>query len=253
MKPLLIANWKMNFTELEVTRFLERFLELIGDQPRATILVSPSFPSLRTAVTTLRKTGVGVVAQDLFPEEQGAFTGAVSAAMLAAVGCSHVLVGHSERRKFWGEDDALIRRKLIAALKHGLRPVLCIGETAVQRREGQTRGVVVGQLRQILDGVALGEDAGLTIAYEPVWAIGTGDSASPEQAQEVHAWIRTCLEEIVSAPPAETIPILYGGSVTAQTAGTLLAQPTIEGLLVGSASLEPGSFAAICASIPGAP
>jgi triosephosphate isomerase len=244
-RPLFIANWKMSLTEPEVTDFLTRFKPLAPPTGERAVVVAPPYPSLRTAAILLERSGIEVAAQDLWHEKRGAFTGGVSASMLAAVGCRHVLVGHSERRRIWNEDDALIHRKLQAAMEHGLLPVLCVGETAEERREERTAEVVEIQLRGGLGDLAAGGEAALAVAYEPVWAIGTGDTASPEQAAEVHRQIRSVLQEIAPGPGAG-LRILYGGSVTADTAGDLMAQPGIDGLLVGTASLDPESFAAIC-------
>ena len=244
-RPLFLANWKMNLVEADVTSFLTRFLPLAPPTTDRAIAVAPSFPSLRTASILLEKTGMEVAAQDLCHEERGAFTGGVSAAMLVAVGCRYVLVGHSDRRQIWAEDDALIQRKVSAATGHGLLPVLCVGESAGDRQEGRTAEVVENQVRAGLNGVPLDGEKPLALAYEPVWAIGTGESASPEHAEEVHRQIRELLEEIYPGR-ASALRILYGGSVTADTAADLMAQPDINGLLVGTASLEPESFAAIC-------
>ncbi len=244
-RPLFLANWKMNLVEAEVTSFLTRFLPLAPPSTDRAIAVAPSFPSLRTASILLEKTGLEVAAQDLCHEERGAFTGGVSAAMLVAVGCRYVLVGHSDRRQIWAEDDELIQRKMRAATDQGLLPVLCVGESAGQRQQGRTAEVVEKQVRTALSGIPLDEENPLALAYEPVWAIGTGDGASPEQAEEVHRQIRELLQEIYPGR-ASALRILYGGSVTADTAADLMAQPDINGLLVGTASLEPDSFAAIC-------
>ncbi len=244
-RPLFLANWKMNLVEAEVTSFLTRFLPVAPPTKDRAIAVAPSFPSLRTASILLEKTGMEVAAQDLCHEERGAFTGGVSAAMLAAVGCRYVLVGHSDRREIWAEDDELIQRKMRAATDHGLLPVLCVGESAGDRKKDRTAEVVEKQVRAGLSGIPLDEERPLALAYEPVWAIGTGESASPEQAEEVHRQIRALLEEIYPGR-APALRILYGGSVTADTAADLMAQPDVNGLLVGTASLEPESFAAIC-------
>jgi triosephosphate isomerase len=244
-RPLFIANWKMNLPEEQVTSFLTRFLPVAPPTNDRAIVVAPSFPSLRTASILLERTGIEVAAQDLFHEERGAFTGGVSATMLEAVGCKLVLVGHSERRQIWGEDDATVQRKMKAASAHDLQPVLCLGESADERRQGRTFAVVERQLRKGLEGIPLQEDAAFAVAYEPVWAIGTGDSASPDQAQEVHRHLRGLLGELFPGRQA-ALRLLYGGSVTKDTAAELMAQEDINGLLVGTASLDPDSFAAIC-------
>jgi len=250
IRPLFIANWKMQFVEAEVTSFLTRFLTLAPTTKDRTIVVAPSFPSLRTASILLERTGIEVAAQDLWHEDRGAFTGGVSAAMLEAVGCRYVLVGHSERREIWKEDDELVHRKMRAASAHGLLPVLCVGESAAQRQQGRTAAVVEAQIRAGLDGIPLHEKAPMALAYEPIWAIGSGESASPQQVEEVHGRIRELLEEIYPGRAA-ALRILYGGSVTADSAVDLMAQPNINGLLVGTASLDPESFATICRAARG--
>lgn len=244
-RPLFIANWKMHLVETEVTSFLTRFLPLAPPATDRAIVVAPSFPSLRNASLLLEGTGLELAGQDLCHEESGAFTGGVSAAMLSAIGCRYVLIGHSERREIWGEDDGLVQQKMRIASSHGLVPVLCVGESAAQRQQGRTSEVVERQIRAGLQNIPLQENTALALAYEPLWAIGSGKSASPEQAEQVHGQIRELLEDLYPGS-ASALRILYGGSVTADTATDLMAQPNINGLLVGTASLEPKSFAAIC-------
>jgi triosephosphate isomerase len=249
LRPLFVANWKMNLTEPEVTAFLTRFKPIVPSLEDRAVVLSPSYPSLRTAAILTEKTGIEVAAQDLFPEPKGAYTGAVSARMVAAVGCRYVLAGHSERRHIWNEEDALVNRKVKAALDNNLAPILCVGETAQERQEGRTEEVVERQVRLGLEGVAVGEDSQLAVAYEPVWAIGTGDNATPDQAEEVHRRIQGVLADLLGPPVGAALRILYGGSATPDNAEDLMARPAIRGLLVGGASLNPESFAAIC-SVP---
>jgi len=190
----------------------------------------------------LRGTEIHLGAQDVYPEVQGAFTGAISPVMLRDLGCQYVIVGHSERRQIFGEGDALINRKLHSAMTHGLRPILCVGETKPERDSGRAESVVVGQLRGCLEGVAASAAADLVVAYEPVWAIGTGDTATPADAQSMHAAIRQVLAEILGSEAASSIRLQYGGSVKPDNVDELMAQPDIDGALVGGASLKADSF-----------
>jgi triosephosphate isomerase len=205
-------------------------------------LVCPPFTALPAVGGLVRGTPLALGSQDVFYEAQGAYTGAISPLMLRDVGCTYAIVGHSERRQIFGEDDALVNRKLRAALSHSLRPILCVGETKPQRDAGQAEAIVVGQVRAGLaevGGAALPEVA---IAYEPVWAIGTGDTATPADAQAMHATIRRTLAELYGAEVAEGIRIQYGGSVKPDNVDELMVQPDIDGALVGGASLTAESF-----------
>jgi triosephosphate isomerase (TIM) len=241
--PLIAANWKMNKTIEETERFLAEFL------PRAPaegpeVMVCPSFPSLKAAVEHCAQSRVKVAAQNMHEAESGAFTGEVSAPMLLELGVDGVILGHSERREHFGETDEALAHKVPAALGAGLEPILCVGEREEQRDSGETADVLTRQVEADLADVGdqrLGE---VVIAYEPVWAIGTGRTATPEQAQEAIALIR---ELIVRRSPdaAEAIRILYGGSVKPGNASELLGQPDVDGALVGGASLDPDDFAAI--------
>ena len=243
---LFIANFKMNFVEAEVTTYLNKLKPLVFEAEGRVIVVAPPFISIKTAVLLTERARIAVGAQDVFPEPEGPFTGAISAAMLAAAGCRFVLVGHSERRRLFSEDDELIRRKAKAAMTKRMIPVVCVGETSEQRAAGRATEVVEAQLRGSLDGIEVRDDALLDVAYEPVWAIGTGDHATPEQAEEMHNHIRTVLETLYPGPVGTGIRILYGGSVTPDNAGLLMARRNVGGLLVGGASLDPEKFAAIC-------
>jgi triosephosphate isomerase len=241
--PLIAANWKMNKTIEETERFLAEFL------PRAPaegpeVMVCPSFPSLKAAVEHCAQSRVKVAAQNMHEAESGAFTGEVSAPMLLELGVDGVILGHSERREHFGETDEALAHKVPAALGAGLEPILCVGEREEQRDSGETADVLTRQVEADLADVGdqrLGE---VVIAYEPVWAIGTGRTATPEQAQEAIALIR---ELIMRRSPdaAEAIRILYGGSVKPGNASELLGQPDVDGALVGGASLDPDDFAAI--------
>ncbi|MCG8393096.1 MAG: triose-phosphate isomerase [Pseudomonadales bacterium] len=239
--PLVAGNWKMNGRQ-----------ELLGDMAQALagyhgeaqVVVCPPFPYLAAARATLPET-VGVGGQNLSDQEDGAFTGEVSAPMLAEVGCGHVIIGHSERRALYGETDACIADKFARAQAAGLVPILCVGETLEEREAGHTEQVVRRQLLAVVDAVGIAAFAQAVVAYEPVWAIGTGKTASPEQAQEVHADLRRTLAEKDPAI-ADSLRLLYGGSVKADNAGLLFAQSDIDGGLIGGASLTADSFIAIC-------
>lgn len=241
---LFAANWKMHTTPGEARSFLERFLAIDGPRPGRSVLFFPSAVAIEAVATSLAghdHLGVGV--QDVYWETKGAFTGATSVALARGAGAGAALIGHSERRHVFGETDAETALKVRAVLDGGLLAILCVGETLDQREAGETESVVSRQLRAALEGVRDGAD--LAIAYEPVWAIGTGRNATPEDANAVHAVIRAVLAEL--GLPAET-RILYGGSVKPENAEALVGQPEIDGVLVGGASLDPGSWAAICAA-----
>ena len=247
MRRCLVAgNWKMHSTPAETESFIVRFLPLVRSSS-AEVVLFPPFTSLDRAGRLLRGAGVGLGAQDVYFEPQGAFTGAVSPSMLAACGCRYVLVGHSERRHVFGDGDALVRRKLDAAIAGGLDPVLCVGETIAERRGGQTSLVLETQLDAGLRGHSPEAMARIVIAYEPVWAIGTGETATPEQAQEASAWIREWVGRH-HGRAAAAVRILYGGSVKPDNARSLLALADVDGALVGGASLDPEGFAALVAA-----
>jgi triosephosphate isomerase len=213
-------------------------------------MVCPPFVYLAEVAAALEDSGILLGAQDAASEAQGAYTGEVSTPMLREVGCSHVIVGHSERRALFGETDPVVARKFAAVRSGGAIPILCVGETLAERESGQTTGVVTRQLAAVLDGVALAEFAGSIVAYEPVWAIGTGRTASPEQAQEVHALLRSIVASR-DARIAGELRILYGGSVKGSNAPALFAMPDIDGGLVGGASLDAADFVAICRAASG--
>jgi triosephosphate isomerase len=240
--PLIAGNWKMYKTISEATVLVEALLRGLPDLSDREVLVCPPFTALYAIGGLVRGTPLGLGGQDVFYEAQGAYTGAISPLMLRDLGCTYTIVGHSERRQIFGEDDTLVNRKLRAALSHNLRPILCVGETKPQRDAGQAEAIVVGQVRAGLaevDGVALPE---VVIAYEPVWAIGTGETATSADAQAMHATIRRTLAELYGAEVAERIRIQYGGSVKPDNVDELMAQPDIDGALVGGASLTAESF-----------
>ncbi len=245
MRQLLIAgNWKMNGTKPEVRRLISGILSRMDESRSAEVLVLPPFPYLPLVGSMLEGTPLQLGAQDLSVHESGAYTGEVSGAMLADWECGYVLVGHSERRSLHGETDATVAAKFKAAQAAGLMPILCVGETLEQRERGETDAVIRAQVRAILDTAGIGAMARAVIAYEPVWAIGTGLTANPDQAQAVHAAIR----EQLSAHDdtiAGRVRILYGGSVKPDNAADLFAREDIDGGLIGGASLQSDSFMAI--------
>jgi triosephosphate isomerase len=245
-QPLVAGNWKMHGSRAENASLVSGLLDLLQPGKRAEILLCPPFPYLMETARLLKDSGVALGAQSVCAEAQGAFTGEVSAAMLKDVGCRYVLVGHSERRQLFGESDALVARKFVAAQGQGLVPVLCVGETLDEREGDQTTIVVSRQLEAVLAVTGVQALAKAVIAYEPVWAIGTGRTASPEQAQEVHAMIRAKVAER-DGTIGGSVRILYGGSVKASNAQELFAMPDIDGGLVGGASLKADEFARICA------
>jgi triosephosphate isomerase len=230
----------MNKTVAETRKYLEEFLKLIREYDDREVLICPPFTSLQTAGNLLRDTPVKLGAQNCHYEGEGAFTGEVSARMLTELGCEYVIIGHSERRHIFGEDDEVINKKLIRCLEEGLRPILCVGEKLEDREAGMTNKVVETQIRLALSRIEKLTDR-LDIAYEPVWAIGTGVPASPSDAQEVHHFIRELLKELNPGAESKT-RILYGGSVKPQDAGDFMREDDIDGLLVGGASLDPESF-----------
>jgi triosephosphate isomerase len=245
-QPLVAGNWKMHGSRAENASLVSGLLDLLQPGKRAEILLCPPFPYLMETGRLLKDSGVALGAQSVCAESQGAFTGEVSAAMLKDVGCRYVLVGHSERRQLFGESDALVARKFVAAQGQGLVPVLCVGETLEERESDQTASVVTRQIEAVLAVTGVHSLARAVIAYEPIWAIGTGRTASPEQAQEVHAMIRSKVAER-DGTIGGSVRILYGGSVKASNAQELFAMPDIDGGLVGGASLKADEFARICA------
>jgi triosephosphate isomerase len=240
--PLIAGNWKMYKTIGEAAELVEALLRDLGDTSDREVLVCPPFTALHALSPLLQETPIALGAQDMHYELQGAFTGAISPLMLTDVGCRYVLVGHSERRAIFGEGDELINRKLRAALANGLRPILCVGETKPQRDAGQAEQVVVSQVRAGLADVAESALGDVVIAYEPVWAIGTGDTATPADAQAMHATIRRTIAELYSQAAADGLRIQYGGSVKPDNVDELMSQPDIDGALVGGASLKADSF-----------
>jgi triosephosphate isomerase (TIM) len=242
--PLVAGNWKMNGRRAMAASLAA---EIAAAAPAGVeVVLCPPLVYLDTVAGALRGSAVVLAAQNLDEHEDGAFTGEVSAAMLADVGCGYVLVGHSERRTLFAESNARVADKFFRALSAGLRPVFCVGETLAEREAGNTARVIDAQLDAVFSRATTSQMAGVVIAYEPVWAIGTGVTASPEQAQDVHAHIRTRLQAVFGAPLAQSLRLLYGGSVKADNAASLFAGADIDGGLVGGASLDAATFLAIC-------
>ncbi len=240
--PLIAGNWKMNGHRTMAADWVAAVAPAVP--PSVEALACPPFPYLDVLRSGLDGSRLRLGGQDLAPEPEGAYTGGVSSEMLMDLGCTHVIVGHSERRQS-GEDDQQVARKCSRARDAALMPILCVGETLAEREAGATFSVVDRQLRSVLDGASQDLLDGIVLAYEPVWAIGTGHSATPEQAQDVHAALRKLVANY-DAGLAESLRILYGGSVKADNATSLMAQPDIDGGLIGGASLDPDSFLAIC-------
>jgi len=245
-QPFIAGNWKMHKTLAEAETLARAIREGAAPGRRAEVGLAPPYTALAAVAHELAGSDLRLLAQDTHWEKQGAYTGAISPAMLADVGCHYVIVGHSERRQLFGETNHTVNLKVKAVLAAGLKVIMCVGETKEERQSGQTMSRVGEQVREGLAGVAA-TAAQLVIAYEPVWAIGTGLTATPEQAQEVHSFIRSLLRELQGAA-AEAIRIQYGGSVTPDNAAILLGQPDIDGALVGGASLKPELFLPIIAA-----
>lgn len=243
--PLIAGNWKLFKTISEAAAFVEDLKPLIQDVQNVEVVVAPVFTSLAAVAAAKEGTQIHVAAQDCYWESEGAFTGEVSPRLLKDAGCSHVIVGHSERRQFFGETDETVNKKVKAALAEGLVVLLCVGETLSERESGNTFKVVEAQVIGGLKDIAHDAMEQVVIAYEPVWAIGTGKTASDEQAQEVHAFVRGLVSKLYSPVIANALRILYGGSVKPENVKGLMAQADIDGALVGGASLKAESFAGI--------
>jgi len=249
-KPLIAGNWKMNKTVPESLEMIRAFRGRLDPSSPAEVVLIPSFTALFSAAEALRGSGIHLGAQNLSHLSQGAVTGEVSGTQLKSVGCRYVLVGHSERRQLFQEDDALVHQKLKTALSEGLYPMLCVGETLEQREAGQTRDIIGTQLQEGLRELTPPEIRKVVVAYEPVWAIGTGKNAQPEQAQDIHEFIRGRLVSQFGEDTAQDNRIVYGGSVTPENSPGLLAQPDIDGALVGGASLDADLFYGIIDAVP---
>lgn len=244
-RPILAGNWKMNMTATQARDLASKLIPLVSSVKDRDIVLGPPFTSLAAVAEVIKGTNIGLSAQNLHWEEKGAFTGEISADMLLDSGCKYVIIGHSERRQYFGETDETVNKKVKQALKKGLLPILCVGETLAEREAGKLNEIINRQVTGGLKDIPAGDMQKVVIAYEPVWAIGTGKTATPEQANEVHALIRQKAKALYSADIAEGLRIQYGGSVTPDNVSTLMAMPDIDGALVGGASLKPESFAAL--------
>jgi triosephosphate isomerase len=240
--PLLAGNWKMHGTRPEAAALAGALAKSVGAVADREVLIAPPFTALDTARDAIAGTRILLGAQNVHGEDKGAFTGEVSAAMLREIGCTHVIVGHSERRQYYGETDAGVNARLRGALGAGLIPIVCVGETLAEREAGTTMTVIERQIRGGFAGIEPSGGHRCVLAYEPVWAIGTGHTATPAHAQEVHLAIRGLLAQLVGRPVADSVRILYGGSVKPDNIDALMAQPDIDGALVGGASLDAGGF-----------
>jgi len=243
--PFIAGNWKMFKTVQETTVFVKELRSAVKDVDGVDVVVAPPFTALHAAAEAARNTNIAVAAQDLYWEKEGAFTGEVSAGMIREAGAEYVIVGHSERRRLFGESDAIVNRKIVAAIGAELTPIVCVGETLEERERNETFGVLDRQIKDGFDRLTADRIAELVIAYEPVWAIGTGRTATAAQAQEAHAHIRQRLRQWFGADAADRCRVLYGGSVKPDNIRELIAEPDVDGALVGGASLEVRGFAEI--------
>ena len=241
-KPIMAANWKLHKTVAEACQFIDALKAAAASLEDVDVVVAAPFTALHAMSSHVQGSAIALAAQDVFWETHGAYTGEISAAMLADVGCSHVIIGHSERRLLFGDTDDAVQRKTQAALAAGLRPIVCIGEMLEHRQAGDAFRIIEAQIRAGLAGCDAEQAARLTLAYEPIWAIGTGVTATPEEAQEAHRHIRRLLAEMWDEATAQGIRVQYGGSVRPDNVAALMAEADIDGALVGGASLEVESF-----------
>lgn len=238
IRPIIAANWKMNKTVSESLDFVSRLKQFVLGMNDRQVVIAPSFTALYPVGAALKGSSIGLAAQNLNENKDGAYTGEVSARMLADAGCTHVIIGHSERRILFGESNDIIRAKIGMALQFDMQPIVCIGETSEEREAGRTFDVLATQIKEGLQQIESSDISRLVIAYEPVWAIGSGKTATDEQAAEAHGFIRKLMEERYGAESARRLPVLYGGSVNPDNIGKLMAQRDINGALVGGASLD---------------
>jgi triosephosphate isomerase len=247
-KKVIAGNWKMNMNLHQSQKLVSEILNGLGKDSKADVIVCPPFTSLSEVNSLLKSTQIKLGAQNMYYEESGAYTAEISADMIKSVGCEYVILGHSERRVIFNESDELINKKVKAALVKELKPIFCIGELLEQRESGETTIVITGQIEKGLEGITSDQMKNIIIAYEPVWAIGTGKTATPQQANEVHLFIRELVAKKFSPAVAENLIIQYGGSVKPENSGELLSQKDIDGALVGGACLKADSFLSIIAS-----
>ena len=246
--PIVVANWKLNKTVGAAVRFTSALKDMVSDVGGVEVVVAPAFTALFSVASTLEGSNIHLSAQEVFWEDRGAFTGELSPGMLEDIGCEYVIIGHSERRQYFGETNETANMKVKAALSNNLRPILCVGEGLKDRDAGQTESVIEDHVRNGITGLSRDALLSTVIAYEPVWAIGTGVTATPYQAQKAHIFIRGLLSEMYSVDLASKVRVQYGGSVKPDNTAELMAQPDVDGALVGSASLEAESFAQIVKS-----
>ena len=248
--PLMAGNWKMNVNHLEAIALVQKLAYMLNDEDYANldVAVCAPFTDLRSVQTLIEadKYGIKYGAQDLSQHDKGAYTGDISGVMLAKLGCSFVIVGHSERRQYHAESDEIVNAKTKAALRNEVTPIVCVGEGLDIRKAGDQVSYTLAQVDGALAGLTAEQVAGLVVAYEPVWAIGTGEVATPEDAQEVCGAIRTRVAELYDAPTADAVRVLYGGSMKSDNVASIMAQPDVDGGLVGGASLDPDEFVAVC-------
>ena len=244
-KPLIAGNWKMFKTSDEAAKTAKQIVSLVSDVKGVDILISPPFTSISLVHEIIMKSSVLLAAQNVYWEKEGAFTGEISPAMLISAGCTHVIIGHSERRQYFEETDETVNKKMHAAISNKLIPILCVGESDKERETGKTFSVLDKQTENGLKGLALCDIKNIILAYEPVWAIGTGKTATGEQAQEVHAYLRTLLSKKYGSSFSDSLRILYGGSVKPNNISMLMQMPDIDGALIGGASLDPETFSRI--------
>jgi triosephosphate isomerase len=244
-RPIIAGNWKMNKTTAEARDLASKLAPLVAGVKDREVVLAPTFASLQTVGEAIKGTNMALAAQNMHWEDKGAFTGEVSAEMLLDLGCKYVIIGHSERRQYFGETDETVNKKVKQALKKGLLPIMCVGETLSEREAGRLNEVISRQVTGGLKDISPEDMKKVVIAYEPVWAIGTGKTATPDQANEVHSLIRGKVKTLYNSDIAEGLRIQYGGSVTPENVSSLMAKPDIDGALVGGASLKPDSFAAL--------
>jgi len=244
-KPIIAGNWKMNKTNAEAVDLVNELIPLVKDVSDVEIVICPPFTALSEVYRVIDGTNILLGAQDVYFEEKGAFTSQISCSMLKDAGCVYVIIGHSERRQYFGETNESVNKKVKAALNSGLKPIICVGETLEQREANKTMEIIEEQVKGALDGISNEEMSNIVIAYEPIWAIGTGRTATPEQAQEVHAFIRNLILNIYDSDIADNLRIQYGGSVKPDNVKELMEQEDIDGGLIGGASLEAESFSKI--------
>ncbi len=244
-RPIVAGNWKMNMTAPEGRALVDQLLPMVSDASGVDVVVCPPFTTIASVVDGVKSSDVAVGAQDMYWEDSGAYTGQIAPQMLLTAGCTWVIIGHSERRQFFGETNDTVARKVAKAFEVGLKPIMCVGENLEEREAGCTEAVVEDHVRGGLAGLSSEQVGKLVVAYEPVWAIGTGMTATKQQAQDVHAFIRKLLAEIAGDESAEAVRIQYGGSVKPDNAVELFSEPDIDGVLIGGAALKADDFAAI--------